>query len=57
MNAYSPQQLKANDGSTVLPDCMLIGGVMVKGAATMDVVNPATGMVLGVAPRASANLG
>lgn len=55
MNAYSPQPLKANDGSTVLPDCMLIGGVLVKGAATMDVVNPATGMVFGVAPRASAN--
>ncbi|MCO4888275.1 aldehyde dehydrogenase family protein [Cupriavidus sp. WGtm5] len=55
MNAYSPQQLKACDGSAVLPDCMLIGGVLVKGAATMDVVNPATGMVFGVAPRASAN--
>ncbi|SPS01810.1 aldehyde dehydrogenase family protein [Cupriavidus taiwanensis] len=55
MNSYSAQPRKTNDVSTVLPDCMLIDGVLVKGAATMDVVNPATGRIFGVAPRASAN--
>ncbi|SPA54700.1 aldehyde dehydrogenase family protein [Cupriavidus taiwanensis] len=54
MNPYSTQALKADGGSTVLPDCMLVDGALVKGAATMDVVNPATGMAFAVAPRASA---
>nr|WP_115714200.1 aldehyde dehydrogenase family protein [Cupriavidus taiwanensis] len=33
---------------------MLVDGALVKGATTMDVVNPATGMAFAVAPRASA---
>ncbi|SOY71238.1 aldehyde dehydrogenase family protein [Cupriavidus taiwanensis] len=55
MNPYPTTPLKANGGSTVLPDCMLVDGALVKGATTMDVVNPATGVAFAVAPRASAH--
>ncbi|WP_116389770.1 aldehyde dehydrogenase family protein [Cupriavidus taiwanensis] len=34
---------------------MLVDGALVKGATTMDVVNPATGVAFAVAPRASAH--
>ncbi|RZT42505.1 aldehyde dehydrogenase family protein [Cupriavidus agavae] len=45
---------EAGNGPVDFPDTMLIGGTLVRGADSMDVVNPATGGVLAVAPRASA---
>src|SRR5262245_22051149 len=53
-NAMNERTINPAPTESVLSDfLLLIDGKLVKGAGTLDVINPATGQILAAAPRAN----